>query len=75
MRRMVHELGRLARSQGGQGSVEYALVLLAFIAACAALAALWHETQDGLLLESALGSASHSLDQGLVEASKDLVLY
>lgn len=61
--------------QRGQASVEYALVLLAFLASVVALAALWHAGRDGALVERAVEAASHSFASGLVGGAKDLVLY
>lgn len=57
--------GRLrARAEGGQATVEYALVLVAFLAMVLALRALWFAAQGGLLLERAIGSASHQVGAG-----------
>lgn len=67
--------GTRSWAQRGQGSVEYALVLLAFIASLVALSALWHAGRDGALLRRAIDAASHSMGSGFVAGSKDLLLY
>lgn len=71
----LDEDGGNGRGQRGQASVEYALVLLAFVASFVALAAIWHAARDGLLLERARDAASHSFASGLLDASKDFLLY
>ena len=49
---------RLAlRRTAGQGPVEAALVLFAFVALAAGLAALWHAFDTGKVVEHALSSA------------------
>lgn len=59
------EFGRVGRvrddGQLGQSSVEYALVLVAFLAAVLALAAVWHAARDGSLQRLQEASASHVL--------------
>lgn len=65
----------LARRQAGQSTVEYALVLLAFLASILALGALWDKAHAGGLLDLALRWASHSLAQGDLDLAKDVLLY
>lgn len=57
-RRHQWALSRL-RDEAGQSTVEYALVLAAFLALIIALGALWHFFSDGAPLHHALASASH----------------
>ena len=50
----------------GQSTVEYLLVLAAFVAAIGALGLLWHAGRDGVLVGLATASASHGTGQGAV---------
>lgn len=60
----------------GQASVEYALVLMAFLSMIAAFACIWHAGRDGALLRHATEAASHQLEWGDVRGSiRDLALY
>lgn len=65
----------LGWERAGQSTLEYALVLSAFLAMVIALGALWHAASDGTLLSLATQSASHSLEQGTVAFLKDVVGY
>lgn len=56
---------RRGRGQRGQSSVEYALVLLAFLAIAIALCALWHAAHEGRLLGIARDHASHNSDDAV----------
>ncbi len=58
----------------GQSSVEYALVLLAFLGAILVLALLWRVAAAGGLVSVSQSAASHSGD-GLVGLSRDVLLY
>ena len=67
---------RARRGQRGQASVEYALVLLAFLGTAIALCALWHAAQAGTLQRRARAHVSHSLEGGVtVELMQDLTAY
>ncbi|MFC2705968.1 hypothetical protein [Olsenella profusa] len=55
--------------------MEYVVVLCAFLAMVVALIALWRWLSAGGLLGTALGSASHSIDAGLVDALQDVLLF
>lgn len=59
-------------AEDGQSTLEYALVLMAFLGMLAALAAVWHAARDGSLVRLATSAASHSTEEGLVAALKDL---
>lgn len=60
----------------GQASVEYALVLVAFLSMVAAFACIWHAGKEGRLLRQATEAASHQLEWGDVRGSvRDLALY
>jgi Flp pilus assembly protein TadG len=55
--------GRIASCRG-QSTVEFAIVMAAFLAVALGLSALWHAADRGLLVQHALQSASHHL-QGI----------
>lgn len=62
--------------EGGQGTLEYALVLFAFVATIVSLGAVWHAVRDGVLLQKALDAAGHALQAGQgVASSQDLLLF
>lgn len=64
------------RATRGQASVEFALVVLAFLAVVGALAALWHAARDGALLNRAIEASSHRLDAGgAPDSFEDIVLF
>lgn len=58
-----------------QGSVEYAVVLAAFLSIVIAIGALWHLFGDGVVLAHALQSASHHVQGVLSGAWADIFLY
>ena len=74
LERRAHEDGGHGWAQRGQASLEYALVLFAFLATLVALAALWRAGSGGGLLERAIQASSHAAD-GLLAGQKDLWLY
>lgn len=49
----------LPRDSRGQGSVEIAVLLVAFLAIAGGLAALWHLLDGGAFVAHAVASASH----------------
>ena len=53
------------RCERGQSTVEYAVVLAAFLSMLLALGALWHMTKSGLVLDMARDASSHNADGGL----------
>lgn len=62
--------------EGGQSTVEYGLVLFAFLATIAALGMLWQWASDGGLLGGAVRAASHSWgEDGTLGMSQDVLLY
>jgi hypothetical protein len=68
-----HIFGRGSR---GQSTVEYAVVLLAFLAIVVAFAALWHAGRDGLLIRRATQAASHLFGGGdALGSAKDILLF
>ncbi len=56
----------------GQASVEYVLIVCAFMALLAGIAALWRAAESGLLVERAIAASSHQLDTGGLQ---DAALY
>lgn len=77
VRRSLRDAGRTAAAErDGQSTVEYAIVLFAFLAMLAALAALWESARDGTLADIAKGAASHGLSRGLtLDALRDIALF
>lgn len=67
---------RRGRGTSGQSTVEYAVVLFAFLSLVVALGALWRASRDGKLLTLAIEAASHLLESGdaLVHA-EDVLLF
>lgn len=72
MKGAVHDGGRLLSEDRAQGTLEYALTVLAFLAMVVALAALVRAGGEGAFVRQAEESASHALDGwGLL----DIALY
>lgn len=61
-----------AREELAQGTVEYAIVLLALLAIAVGLAALWHAGERGVFAQLAVDAASHALD---ASGAVDIALY
>lgn len=60
----------------GQASVEFALVMLAFLAVALALAALWHWAAGGGLTQLVEGASSHVFSEGgTVDALADILAF
>ena len=57
-------LSRHLSSQCGQSTVEYALVLVAFLSIAIAVAGVWHVSRSGRLLDRAVGACSHQIGGG-----------
>ena len=64
-----------ARDEEGQGTLEYALVLFAFLSIVAGLGAMWHAFDAGLLVQHALQSASHNVSSVAPGAFADVFMY
>ena len=62
-------------SKRGQSTVEYLLVLMAFLAIVLALGSVWHAAQDGRLAELARDASSHVFEEGFVGMAQDLLAY
>jgi hypothetical protein len=69
-------MARDTRGEAGQSTLEYALVLLAFLSMVVALAAVWRVAPQGALLERARTCASHNYDKGMsLELLQDLTAF
>ena len=66
---------KLYNSHKGQASVEFAVVLFAFLALLSALAALADFSQSGLIAEHAARGASHAVGNGDTGAWADVLAY
>ena len=66
---------RLLAGNGGQGTVEYALVLFAFTAVVVGLGALWHLFDSAAPVQHALQSASHHVEAVAPGAFADVFMY
>ncbi len=61
--------------ENGQATVEFALVVTAFLIIVVVLALLWHQIQDGLFVEHALAAASHHVGLAMPGSIADVFLY
>ena len=52
---------RARRSERGQSTVEYALVVVAFLSMMLALGVVWRSGRSGALLDKAIGASSHQV--------------
>ena len=59
----------------GQSTLEYMLMLAAFLAMIVALGLIWHAARDGRLLGLALEVASHGSGRGGLTLLQDVVEY
>lgn len=59
--------------RSGQASVEYAVVLVGFLALIIALGALHSFLEDGALIEHALQSSSHAIERIYSGTTKDVM--
>ncbi|MBR3326425.1 MAG: hypothetical protein IKG22_03780 [Atopobiaceae bacterium] len=67
---------RGGRAHAGQSTVEYALVLLAFIGIVGALGMVWAFARGGGLVGTTRGATSHSFDGGVsIDLLQDLTCY
>lgn len=64
--------GWLLTRSDGQSTVEYLLLLVAFLAMLGAFGLMWRAAQGGVLVSLAREAASHSLGEGVVGALKDV---
>ena len=65
----------LPLGEGGQSTVEFAIVMACFLAVTVALGTMWHALGDGMVVEHALAVASHHI-QGVAPVTiADIFLY
>lgn len=60
---------------GGQGTVEFALVTAGLLAVVIAFGVLWRAVGGGVLVQHALASASHHLGSLFAGAATDVLLF
>lgn len=65
-------LGELFRERGAQGTLEYALTVLALLALIMALAAIWRVGEEGGFAALVEQAASHGFD---LTGAIDIILY
>lgn len=68
------KLGRLLHDRCGQSTVEYVIVLGAFLVVAIALGALWRAMDGGTFIEHVLSAASHHV-QSSAGGAIDAFLY
>jgi Flp pilus assembly protein TadG len=68
-------IARRLRDASGQGTVEYALVLFAFLALVAGASSVWRMLESALPVEHALQSASHNVSAAAPGAFSDVFMY
>lgn len=60
----------------GQATLEYVLVLFAFLSLVVAMATLWRATNGGVLVREAHHGASHGMQKGLdADVLQDVLAY
>ena len=62
-------------ASSGQSTLEYALVVFAFLGVVVGLGAMWHMLDDGILVQHALQSASHHVSSVAPGAFSDVFMY
>ena len=62
-------------NERGQSTVEFAVVMAAFLAVMTALAVMWRAFEGGLLVEHALAVASHHIQSVAPVTLVDIFLY
>lgn len=71
---MIRMFQRLGADQA-QATVEYACVLIAFLAMIVATALLWRALSEGELVQKSVDAASHTTAQGVLSDVQDILLY
>lgn len=64
-----------ASAESGQGTVEFALVTVGFLAVVMAFSALWRMFGEGKVVEHALIAASHHIQLAAAGAVADILLF
>ena len=65
----------VALDECGQGTVEFALVTVGFLAVALAFGALWKLLGEGKVVQHALISASHHVQLAAAGALSDILMY
>lgn len=73
--RLGSTVSEFCRSDSGQSTVEFAIVLAAFMLVAVAYAVLWDSLREGVFVEHALQSASHHIQQVSQGAWGDVLAY
>ncbi len=74
-RRGKRRLARFAAESLGQSTVEYAIILGAFLAMVMALGAIARAVSEGVVVGKAVEAASHSAGESFVGSLQDVALY
>ena len=59
----------------GQGTMEYMVVVVAFLAMICALGALFRAFAEGTVVQDSVSAASHTTAQGVLGDLQDILLY
>jgi Flp pilus assembly pilin Flp len=72
---MTGNIRELVQNQTGQGTVEYMLAGLVLVSAITTLGTLANRLEEGLFVEHAARSASHTLGENTAGTAGDVLLY
>lgn len=72
---VFRQVGRVLKNENGQSTVEYALILAAFLAVLVAGGAAWNFLHEGTLVRHALMSASHHVQMTSLGSIADIFSY
>lgn len=70
IRRCLH-----SEREQGQGTMEYMVVVVAFLAMICALGALFRAFAEGTVVQDSVSAASHTTAQGVLGDLQDILLY
>lgn len=63
-------------AERGQSTVEYALVLFAFLSCVGAMGVMWHAARNGPLVQRSVECSSHALSGAdVLGSAQDIALY
>ena len=65
----------VGRSRNGQSTVEFAIVMAAFLSLVAALSVMWHLYDSGMIVDHVLAVASHHVQAVALVTVSDIFLY
>ena len=72
---IAQQIRRVSKNESGQSTVEYALILAAFLAVIVAGGAAWNFLREGTLVQHALMSASHHVQMTSLGSIADIFSY